>query len=296
MKPIYSILLLIFLVPAVLMAQNEDDSQKDTVVEVKEKLQRPAFESSYIIDNQTDKVLRKKSLELMFQHRFGTIDTWEDFYGLWGAANIRIAATYGIHERVTLGFGTTKNRRYQDFNWKVAILRQTRQDKMPVNLTYYGNFVYDARKQTSTNNPPINYAQDRYSYFHQLILSRRFSPELSLQLAPSISHYNTVYEGMQNDRFSIAFGGRYKISPQTSILFDYSQPITQFDVSDDEYRFSNHPGISLGFEFGTSGHAFQVFVSNYWGIVNQDNYVWNTNDFFSGDVLIGFNMTRIYNF
>ena len=167
---------------------------------------------------------------------------------------------------------------------------------MPVNLTYYGNFVYDARKQTSTNNPPINYAQDRYSYFHQLILSRRFSPELSLQLAPSISHYNTVYEGMQNDRFSIAFGGRYKISPQTSILFDYSQPITQFDVSDDEYRFSNHPGISLGFEFGTSGHAFQVFVSNYWGIVNQDNYVWNTNDFFSGDVLIGFNMTRIYNF
>ena len=63
-----------------------------------------------------------------------------------------------------------------------------------------------------------------------------------------------------------------------------------------ETRYTNHPGISLGFEFGTSGHAFQVFISNQWGIVNQENYVWNKNDFFNGDILLGFNITRIYNF
>ena len=60
--------------------------------------------------------------------------------------------------------------------------------------------------------------------------------------------------------------------------------------------YSNRPGFSLGFEFGTSGHAFQLFVSNYKGIVPQENYMWNTNDFFGGDFLIGFNITRIYNF
>ena len=101
---------------------------------------------------------------------------------------------------------------------------------------------------------------------------------------------------MSNDRIAVAFGGRYKITPNTSILVDYSQPITQFDVSKDETRYTNHPGLSLGFEFGTSGHAFQVFVSNQWGIVNQENYVWNKNDFFNGDILLGFNITRIYNF
>ena len=108
--------------------------------------------------------------------------------------------------------------------------------------------------------------------------------KLSLQFAPSISHYNAVYEGMSNDMFAIALGGRYKISPNTAIMIDYSQPITQFE--NDEYQ--PKPGFSLGFEFGTSAHAFQVFASNYWGLVPQDNYMWNQNDFFGGDVLIFF--------
>ena len=296
MKKSIRFILVLMILPFVAFAQEDSEKQNDTLAQAKEKLERAAFESSYIIDNQTDVLLRKNALEVMFQHRFGTIDTWEDFYGMWGAANIRIGASYGVHERVTIGFGTTKNKLYQDFNAKVAILRQTRKDKMPVNLSYYGNFTYRAEKQKSTNNPPITGHQDRYSYFHQLILSRRFSPNFSMQFAPSVSHYNAVYEGMQNDRFAIALGARYKITPNTAILVDYSQPLTQFEVSDEETRYSNHPGLSLGFEFGTSGHAFQLFVSNYWGIVNQDNYMWNTNDFFAGDVLIGFNITRIYNF
>ena len=274
------------------IAQESDDKAKDTTVVKKDKLERAAFESSYIIDNPTDVLLRKNALEVQFNHRMGIIESWDDLGGIWGAANIRFAGAYGVHERVTLGFGTTKNRRYQDFSAKVAILRQTRSGKMPVNLTYYGNFVYDARKQTSTNNPPINYHQDRLSYFNQLILSRRFNSKLSLQFSPSISHYNTVFEGMSNNMFAIAIGGRYKITPNTSILVDYSQPITQYSNSD----YQPKPGMSLGFEFGTSGHAFQLFVTNYWGIVPQDNYMWNQNDFFAGDVLLGFNITRIYNF
>ena len=289
------------MVPFIGNAQEGDDTAAEATEKQEEKLERPAFESSYLIDNQTNVLLNKNALEVMFQHRFGLIDDWGDFYGIWGAANIRIGASYGIHERVTLGFGTTKNRRYQDLNWKVALLRQTRSEKMPVSLTYYGNFVYDARKQTtafiggqevSTNTPPINYKQDRYAYFHQLILARRFSQNLSLQFAPSLSHYNTVYDGMENDVFAIAFGGRYKISPQTAILVDYSQPLASYSINGKDLK----PGFSIGFEFGTSGHAFQLFATNNWGIINQDNYAWNTNDFFGGDILLGFNITRVYNF
>ncbi len=284
------ILLVLLIFPISVFAQEkENDSIKPE--KKKEKLERSAFESSFIIDNPTNVVNNKKALEVTMNHRFGIIETWDDLGGIWGNANIRFAGTYGVHERVTLGFGLQKHKRYMDFNAKVAILRQTRSNTMPVSLTYYGNFAYDARKQTSTNNPPINYHQDRLSYFHQLILVRRFNPNFSLQFAPSLSHYNTVFEGMKNDLFAISFGGRYKISPQTSILIDYSQPITQFD---DEYN--PKPGLSLGFEFGTSGHAFQLFVSNYWGILPQENYVWNQNDFFAGQVLLGFNITRIYNF
>jgi hypothetical protein len=106
---------------------------------------------------------------------------------------------------------------------------------------------------------------------------------------------------MRNDMVAIAFGGRYKISPQTSIMIDYSQPITEFMLGNPA------PGISFGFEFSTSAHAFQLFATNYNGLVPQKNYMYNKNNGFGkgkfnpfgkggGDFLIGFNITRIYNF
>ncbi len=298
MKKYINLLFVFLIIPFLGIAQEGDDqTASDTIKKVKEKLERSAFESSFVIDNPTNVVNGKNAMEIQMEHRFGIIDTWEDMGGIWGAANIRLGATYGVHERVTLGIGTQKYRRYSDINAKVAILRQTRSGKMPLSLTYYGNFAYNGQSQ-SASNPTLGYDQDRYSYFHQLILAKRFTPELSLQIAPSFSHYNAVYPGMQNDRIAVAIGGRYKISPNTAILVDYSQPLTQFDMSNEEVKklSSNHPGLSLGFEFGTSGHAFQLFVSNYWGILPQENYIWNKNDFFSGDVLLGFNITRIYNF
>ena len=293
----YITLLLIFLAfPFLALAQEDDSTTEEVQEEVVDKPERRAFESSFIVDNPTDVLFQKNTMEVQMNHRFGTINFDEnDMAGIWGASNIRLGLSYAILDWITVGYGTTKNQRLQDFDLKVGILKQTRSGKIPVNVTYYGNFVYNALKQKNPGDY-FNYDQDRYSYFHQIIISRRFSPNFSMQVAPSISHFNLVEEGMENDRFAIAFGARYKISPQTSILVDYSQPITQFDNVADEGNYSNHPGLSLGFEFATSAHAFQIFVSNLHGIVPQQNYMWNTNDFFNGDILLGFNITRVYNF
>ena len=286
---IYKILLLALLVLPLSIFSQE---QVQDTLKVKEKLARTAFESTFLIDNPTNVVFSKNTLEVVMAHRFGELNTDENnLAGFYGAANIRIALAYGIHERVTIGFGTTKNKNYQDFNWKIALLRQTRSDKMPVSVSYYGNFAIDAR---SKNRGLFRNTADRYSYFNQLIIARRFSPNLSLQVAPSVSHYNNVPVTMRNDMVAIAFGGRYKISPNTSVVADYSQPLT-------EMRLDNpHPGISLGFEFGTSAHTFQIFATNYWGIVPQENYMFNKKatglEGDSGQYLIGFNITRNYNF
>jgi len=283
------ILLLTFLVLPFSVFSQE---QVNDSIKVKEKPERPAFESSFLIDNPTNVLFSKNTLEVQMAHRFGELnDNKNDLAGFYGAANIRIGLTYGIHERVTIGFGTTKNKNYQDFNWKVAVLRQTRSDKIPVSVTYYGNFAIDAR---SKNQGLFRNTEDRYSFFNQLIIARRFSPELSLQVAPSISHFNTVPTTKRNDMVAIAFGGRYKISPQTSVIVDYSQPLTKM-------RLDNpNPGISFGVEFGTSAHTFQIFATNYWGIVPQENYMYNNKatglESESGQYLIGFNITRNYNF
>lgn len=275
------------MLPFIAVAQEQVN---DTIV--KEKPERPAFESTFLIDTPTNVLFSKNTLEVQMSHRFGELnDDKNDLAGFYGSANIRIGLAYGVHERITVGFGTTKNKNYQDFNLKAAILRQTRSNKMPVSVSYYGNFAIDAR---SKNQGLFRNIQDRYSFLNQLIIARRFNEELSLQVAPSVSHYNTVETTMRNDMVAISFSGRYKISAQTSIIADYSQPLTKF------YENNPPPGLSLGIEFGTSAHTFQIFATNYWGIVPQENYMFNRKttglEGTSGQYLIGFNITRNYNF
>ena len=281
------------------MVAQESDEEPARVVD---KPQRAAFESNFLIDNPTDKVYLKNTLEVVFQHRFGTIGGGNnDLAGIWAPANIRIGISYTLLDWLQLGYGTMKFERLQDLNWKVALLRQTRSGRIPVNISYYGNFAVNMR-----NKENFSLRQDRYSFFNQLIISRRFNPNFSLQVAPSVSHYNLVPEGMKNDVFAIAFGARHKISPQTAILVDYSLPITSFDEIPENNTitdFSNGavnplPGFSLGMEFVTSSHAFQVYLSTYNGIAPQVNYFKNQNRFLDGwdGILLGFTITRLYNF
>ena len=85
-------------------------------------------------------------------------------------------------------------------------------------------------------------------------------------------------------------GGRYKISERTAIIANYDQPLS-------EHLTNNpHPNLSFGIELSTSSHAFQIFAGNYYGIVPQSNNVYNQNDYRDGQFLIGFNITRLWNF
>ena len=197
MKYIIALIALLLIAPSTAFSQEEDvkDEKKAT-----EKLQRPAFESLYLIDNQTNVVNAKNELQAVMQHRFGLINAGtNDMKGFWAPSNIRIAASYGLTDKITLGFGTTRDNRFQDFSAKVAILQQTVSEKMPVSVTYYGNFTIDARTRDN-----FKHLQHRYSYFNQIIVARRINDMFSVQVAPSVSHFNLVETGMSNDMFAVA--------------------------------------------------------------------------------------------
>jgi len=286
MKNYIKLFFVILWFPFITFAQDEDSDEAGKEEMVKEKLERPAFDAPFIIDNPTNVLNNKNSLEVNMSHRFGLIEGGDnDLAGIWAPSNIQIGASYAIHERLTIGGSTTKFDRLQSLIWKAALLRQTRSNKMPISVTYYGNWTVDARPKEN-----FNVTQDRYSFYHQLIIAKKFNQMFSFQIAPSVSHYNLVSETMDNDMFAIAAGGRYKISEQTAIMIDYTQPITRFSGDNPK------PGLGVGVEFGTSGHAFQLFISNYNGIVPQKNIMFNQHDYFKGEVLIGFNITRLYNF
>ena len=269
----------LFSISASVLAQ-----EADTVLVPKtDKPERDAFGSPWLIDNPTGMISSKNTLVFDIQHRFGVIESGnKDLLGIWGPSNIRLGLSYAITDRITLGFGTTKNDRLQDFNLRVGLLRQTRSGRVPVSLTFYGNTAIDARESDFFPK-----SSNRLSYFSQLIVMRRFSRTVSLQVAPSFSHYNIVDESLSNNQFAIALGGKVSISDKTAILFDYSQPLDQN---------SDNPGLALGIEMSTSSHAFQVFVGNYNGIVPQKNYMLNPNKLSEKQFLIGFNINRLWNF
>jgi len=257
------------------------------------------FEGNYIIDNQTVMVPVKGTFEFDIQHRFGTVNNGSaDLFGLFAGATMRLAFSYAPVNNLQVGFGVSNENMQVDLNLKFAILKQTKDGSMPVSITYFGNAVADTRKKDNTTL--FVTTSDRFSYFNEIIIARKFSDKLSLQVSPSVSHFNNL-EGyldasgnvlpiLKNDNFSIAASGRFKISDGSALIVNYDQPLTQNPAN------NPHPNISFGIEMKTSGHDFEIFFGNYSSLFPQNNNVFNQNDYKKGQFLIGFNISRLWNF
>ncbi|MBI3139627.1 MAG: hypothetical protein HYZ15_13705 [Sphingobacteriales bacterium] len=268
----------------------------DAAAPKKAKPVKNTFGSVFLMDNQTVMVPIKGTLEFDIQHRFGTVDKGKkDVWGLFAPSNIRLGLSYSPVKKLFLGAGLTKERMMIDLNAKYALLQQTTDNKIPVSLSYFANMVIDARDKSN-----FRYSVHRFSYFNQLIIARKITDKFSAQVAPSFSWFNNVEayvdskgdirKKMENGHLAISVLGRYKVTEKSSIMAGYDQPLTQHPTN------NPHPNICFGFETTTSSHAFQVFFGNYYNIVPQSNNVLNRNNYRDGQFLLGFNITRLWNF
>ena len=245
---------------------------------------RPPFETISLIDNQTTVNLYKGSLQLEISHRFSEIKDISDIFGIFGSANTRLALDYGITDRIMAGFGTTRDYKLQDFEWKVSIFTQTRSWSMPLSLSYYGNAVIDARSKDNFGPEEQYKFTHRMSYLTQAIASVQTGP-VSFQVIPSFAYFNAVANGYNNMNFALSFGVRAQVIKMSSIVLEYDQPLTQHEA------LEVHPNLGLGIEVGTSTHSFRIFVANYQNIIKQYNLFYNTNDPWSGNFRFGFNIS-----
>jgi len=242
----------------------------------------PAFETLTLVDGQTTANPYKGQLVLEIQHRFSEIKEIADLFGIYGSANTRIGLSYGITDKIMVGFGTTRKNMLQDLEWKYAILTQT--SKSPISLSYHGNMVLDARDQKYFGPEEDYKFSYRMSYLNELIVSSRIGEKVSLQLVPTFVWFNAVPEGYNNINASINAGARFQVLGFSSIILEYGQPL--IDADTDVY-----PNLALGVEIGTSTHSFRVFASNYDYIVRNQSIAYNSNNPWDGDFRFGFNIT-----
>ncbi len=143
-------------------------------------------------------------------------------------------------------------------------------------------------------------ASYRFSYYAEFMFARRFCKMFSAQFAVSWLHYNLVDDvemsnnhvssSMKNNNITISGIGRIKVSPQTSVMLSYSQPIATYTNT------APWPNFGAGVEISTSTHAFQIFLTSATGMLPQENSMYNYNNPYKGYIVLGFNITRLWTF
>jgi len=246
------------------------------------------FKTTLLVIGQTIENPPNGNLIFNVQHRFGTVNSgWYDFWGL-DQANTRIGFQYGVNDWLGIGIGRSTYLKSYDGWVKVKIFRQsTGLRKMPFTIDYFGSMAISALKWQEPDR--TNYFSSRMSYANQLLIARKISSGISLQLMPTLVHYNLVETSNEpNDIWSIGAGGRFKITKRMSINVEYYYAINQAD--NDLYQ---NP-FSLGLDIETGGHIFQLYVTNAEGIIEEHFIARTTGKWLDGDIRIGFNISRAF--
>ena len=197
----------------------EDDllRELDSLNQNEPKFELPAFKALQIGNSQSTKVIDKGDLYMVVAHRFGYLKSGiDEFYGL-DQANTKIQLLYGLRENLQVGLSRASYEKTYSGTAKYRIMNQS-ENKL-VNIVFYGSL--DINTLLNKRNYPGLRFGDRLSYTSQLLVSRRFSPKLSLQIAPILVRQNLVdlnYQKSPMHNFlNVGLGGRYKVSKRMSL-------------------------------------------------------------------------------
>lgn len=285
-----NLFILFLLIPITSFCQEDLLKELDQSEKREKEYVTATFKGSRLVNGQSVETRHQRELEFIFAHRFGRVN--EGIYELFGLdqAYVRIGLEYGITDRISAGFGRNSVDKTMDTYIRYKLLRQTTGGGIPVSVTAFGN----AAVKTSPKKEDAGYditLQDRMSYTAQVLIARKFTPSLSLQLMPSFVHKNQVDQSIEkNDQFALGIGGRLKISRSVSLNSEYYY---RFDVPEDNPYYNS---LGFGIDIETGGHVFQLVLTNTRGLTERAFITETTGDFFAGDIHLGFNVTRTFQF
>lgn len=243
------------------------------------------FKGSRVILGHSVETKHKKALEFLISHRFGRINSGgHNLYGL-DNANIRLGLEYGITDNLNLGVGRSSYDKSYDAFVKYKFIRQAT-NGAPVSMVLFNSL---AVKTTPTEEDDPTYSfNDRLATVSQLLIARKFSSNLSLQVMPTFVHKNRVEIFDDNDQIAIGVGGRIKLTQRLAFNAEYYYRINPPENS--IYKNS----IAVGFDIETGGHVFQLHFTNSITAIERSFITETNDDFFDGDIHFGFNISRTF--
>ncbi|MGQ7869782.1 DUF5777 family beta-barrel protein [Sunxiuqinia sp. sy24] len=270
------------------------------------------FNSSRIINAQSNETVHKNDLLFVVMHRFGDIagssGGIQTFYGLDNSTDILIGFDYGISDRWSIGIGRAKGspnsistgqRELVYLNSKFRIVRQSTDNRIPLSVSFFGNSVISTMEKSTiaTSDAAFHSLGDRMSYLAQLIVTRKFNYGLSLAILPTYIRRNYVSYMDENNLFALGLGTRVKISPGIAIIADYFIPFRGQNSKDyflEQKDFQFHHPLGLGLEIETGGHVFNAIFTNSAAILENQFIPATSSSWGSGEFRWGFTITRTF--
>jgi hypothetical protein len=206
-----------------------------------------------------------------------------------------------------VGIGHSTWQKTYDVFVKVKLLRQsTGAVNMPVSVAFVSTIATRtelAKKDTLGFRVHTSFL-DKSSFTQQLIIARKFSNRLSMQIMPTFIHNhnridsintytknnnNLIYGQQRKNTIALGIGGRLKISKRVSINAEYYY---QLPDTKPGKKFNS---VSLGVDIETGGHVFQLHMTNSNGMTEKSLITDTDDKWKDGYIRIGFNISRVFN-
>jgi hypothetical protein len=242
------------------------------------------FKGTKVVNGQSVELPAKGVLQFNIQHRFGTLNS--GLYNLYGLdfSQVRLSFDYGIKDWLAFSIGRSSSLKTIDANSKIRLKRQVK-NGFPLTLVF-NSATYLKQWQYAQSQKSDFVFTNQLSYANQILLARKINRNLTLQLSPTIVHYNLIeIKNEPNDKYSLGIGGRQKITKRISLNAEYF-----YQLNDKR----NNNVLSLGFDIETGGHVFQLHLSNSPAMIDAEFITKTTGEWLKGDIYFGFNISRVF--
>lgn len=285
-----AVLALILLAAATRLQAQDMDSLLSDITTPNTDVVSATFKATRIVNGHSVEQMMEGDLDFRIHHRFGQVNSGPS--ELWGLdqSNIFFSFEYGATDWLMLGLGRSSFQKTYNGFLKFRILEQaTGERAMPVSVSALAGTDLFSTAWPDPKGP--NYFADRLAYTLQVMVARKFTDALSLQLSPTLIHKNLVASAVDvNDVPAIGIGGRYKLSNRVSFNAEYFLVVTPSVDGQTESVNS----LSLGFDIETGGHVFQIALTNSLSMIERGFITETTGKWGDGGIHLGFNISRVF--
>ena len=287
----YKLLILLFLTANYSLNAQSLLDKLDKEYPVKPVYEIATFKMTRIGLGHSIETRKKGALEISLYNRYWNIPNFGGERFLADKVTTRYGLEYAFSDNFTTGFGYTNFDKISDGYLKYRLIKQQKgRKKTPVTLTLLQTISSRKTVNASTSLYGGNNSTNSLAFTSQVLIARKFNPNLSLQISPTFIHRAaTSLTNDTNNQFAIGFGGRHKIGGHASVVSEY------FYVANPIKFIQTYNAFMVGVNWELSHLLLQFHVTNARNYA-EDTFITQTKhnfNFKDPNLHFGFNATFI---